>query len=76
MLNKFQPVEIIGVDTDTLEKDKTLPQAYAFYIKLSDEPDNVWRSYLAKWNSALNAKQRKIEVVGEVLILISMHMIL
>ncbi len=65
MLNKSQPVEIIGVDAGTLEKDGTFPDAYAFYIKLSDEPDNVWRSYLAKWNNALNAMRRKIDVVGD-----------
>ncbi len=65
MLNESQPVEIIGVDTDTLEKDETFPEAYAFYIKLSDEPDNAWRSYLAKWNNALDAMHRKIDVVGD-----------
>jgi hypothetical protein len=26
MLNKSQPVEIIGVDADTLEKDETFPE--------------------------------------------------
>jgi len=73
MLNKSQPVEIIGVDADTLEKDETFPEAYAFYIKLSDEPDNVWQSYLAKWNKALNAMQRKIDVVGDRLRLVFVY---
>jgi hypothetical protein len=73
MLNKSQPVEIIGVDADTLEKDETFPEAYAFYIELSDEPDNVWRSYLAKWNNALNAMQRKIDVVGDRLRLVFVY---
>jgi hypothetical protein len=73
MLNKSQPVKIIGVDADILEKDETFPEAYAFYIKLSDEPDNVWRSYLAKWNNALNAMQRKIDVVGDRLRLVFVY---
>lgn len=73
MLNKSQPIEIIGVDTDTLEEDKTFPEAYAFYIKLSDEPDDVWRSYLAKWNNALKAMQRKIEVLGDRLHLVFVY---
>ena len=59
MFNKSQPVEIIGVDADMLEKDETFPEGYAFYIRLSGEPDNVWRSYLAKWNNALNAMARQ-----------------
>ncbi len=73
MLNKSQPVEIIGVDADTLEKDETFPEAHAFYIKLSDEPDNVWRSYLAKWSNALGAMPRKIDVVGDRLRLVFVH---
>jgi len=73
MLNKSQPVEIIGVDADTLEKDETFPEAHAFYIKLSDEPDNVWRSYLAKWNNALNVERRKIDVVGDRLRLVFVY---
>ena len=73
MLNKSQPVEIIGVDADTLEKDETSPETYAFYIKLSDEPDGVWRNYLAKWNDALDAMQRKIDVVGDRLRLVFIY---
>lgn len=73
MLNKSQPVEIIGVDTNTLEKDETFPEAYAFYIKLSGEPDNIWRSYLAKWNNALDAMRRKIDVVEDRLRLVFVY---
>ncbi len=73
MLNKSQPVEIIGVDADTLEKDETSPKTYAFYIKLSEEPDSVWVSYLAKWNDALDAMQRKIDVVGDRLRLVFIY---
>lgn len=73
MFNKSQPVEIIAVDADTVEKAETFPEAYAFYIKLSDEPDNVWRSYLAKWNNALDVMQRKVEVVGDRLRLVFVY---
>ena len=73
MLNKSRPVEIICVDAGTLEKDETFPEAHAFYIKLSDGPDNVWRSYLAKRNNALDAMQRKIDVVGDRLRLVFVY---
>lgn len=73
MLNTSQTVEIIAVDTDIVEKAETSPEAYAFYIKLSDEPDNVWRSYLAKWDNALKVSQRKVEVVGDRLRLVFIY---
>ncbi|MFC2063034.1 hypothetical protein ACFLS8_03740 [Chloroflexota bacterium] len=73
MYSKSNPVDVVGVDSDKLDKDKTFPEAYAFYIKLSSEPDNVWQSYLAKWNSALKVKQRKISVEGEKLRLVFVH---
>ena len=73
MFNTSQTVEIIAVDTDIVEKAKTSPEAYAFYIKLSDEPDNVWRSYLAKWDNALKVSQRKVEVVGDRLRLVFVY---
>jgi hypothetical protein len=59
---KSQPVEIVGVDSDRLEKDDTFPDAYAFYVTLTGRPDFVWQSHLAKWDSALDRQHRKISV--------------
>ena len=65
MATKSKPVEIIDIDTDTVEKDDAFPDAYAFYIQLSDEPDPVWERYLAKWENALSHKKRGIRVEGD-----------
>ena len=64
MFEKSKPVEIIGVDSETLEKDWAFPEAYAFYIRLSDEPDTLWQRYLADWKDALNSMKRGISVEG------------
>ena len=73
MAKKSKFVEIIGVDANTIEKDESFKEAYAFYITLSDEPDNIWRNYLAKWGNALNTMQRKIDVVGDRLRLVFVY---
>jgi hypothetical protein len=70
---KSKPVEIIGADIDTLEKDSAFPDAYAFYIRLSDEPDPIWQRYLAEWRNALYAMQRQITVVGDKLRLVFVY---
>jgi len=73
MTADFKSIEIVSVEAEALEKDESFPEAYAFYIKLSGEPDTVWRSYLAKWNNTLNIMQRKIDVVGDRLRLVFVH---
>jgi hypothetical protein len=70
---KSKIIEIIGADSDTLEKDHTFPEAYAFYIKLADEPDHIWQKYLAEWKNALNAMQRDITVAGDRLRLVFVY---
>jgi hypothetical protein len=62
MQRKSQPVDIVNIDIERLEKDSAFPGAYAFYIKLSGEPDDIWRGFLAKWDSALKVMQREIAV--------------
>lgn len=59
---KSSPVEIVSVDADRLDKDETFRNAYAFYIKLSAEPDYFWQSQLAKWDSALSSMSRGLSV--------------
>ena len=64
MAERSKTVEIIGVDADTVEKAVSFPNAYAFYIKLSDKPDLLWEKYLSEWKNALRSMQREISIVG------------
>lgn len=73
MDRRSYPVEIIGVDTDTLEKDNTFPEAYAFYISLSAEPDPLWQTYLDRWKKALYSMQRAVSVPGNKLRLVFVY---
>ena len=70
MTERSRPVEIIGVDTDTVEKDTTFPKAYAFYIQLSGKPDSVWERYLGQWKNALYQMKREIIVIDDKLRLV------
>lgn len=70
---KSKPVEIIEVDTDTVEKDVAFPEAYAFYIRLSNAPDPVWEKYLAEWQNALNSMKKEIRVEGDRLRLVFVY---
>lgn len=70
---RSQLVEILGVDSDRLEKDSTFKDGYAFYIKLSSEPDEIWQEQLAKWDSALASMKRKITIEKDNLRLIFVY---
>ena len=65
MTEKSKLVEIIGVDSETVEKDGAFPEAYAFYIKLSDKPDPLWEKYLLEWDKALYSMRREMKVIGD-----------
>ncbi len=65
MAEKSKLVEIIGVDSETVEKDGAFPEAYAFYIKLSDKPDPLWEKYLLEWDKALRSMRREMRVIGD-----------
>ena len=65
MAEKSKLVEIIGVDSETVEKDTAFPEAYAFYIKLSDKPDPLWEKYLLEWDKALYSMRREMKVIGD-----------
>ena len=65
MTEKSKLVEIIGVDSETVEKDTAFPEAYAFYIKLSDKPDPLWEKYLLEWDKALYSMRREMKVIGD-----------
>ncbi len=65
MTEKSKLVEIIGVDSETVEKDTAFPEAYAFYIKLSDKPDPLWEKYLLEWDKALYSMRREMKIIGD-----------
>jgi len=65
MAEKSKLIEIIGVDSETVEKDGAFPEAYAFYIKLSDKPDPLWERYLLEWEKALRSMRREMRVIGD-----------
>jgi len=65
MAEKSKLIEIIGVDSETVEKDEAFPEAYAFYIKLSDKPDPLWERYLLEWEKALRSMRREMRVIGD-----------
>ena len=65
MTEKSKLVEIISVDSETVERDGAFPEAYAFYIKLSDKPDPLWEKYLLEWEKALRSMRREMKVIGD-----------
>lgn len=71
MAGKLKPVEVISINTEVVEKDDAFPEAYAFYIKLSDKPDLLWERYFEdEWNNAFYSVKREISVVGDKLRLV------
>ena len=72
MAEELKRVEIVGADRDTVEKDSAFPEAYAFYINLSDKPDPLWGRYFEdEWEHALYSPKREIRVVGDKLRLVA-----
>jgi len=64
-------IEITEVDKFTVEKDEAFPEAYAFYIKLSDKPDPLWVRYFEdEFKNALYLMKREIRVIGDKLRLV------
>ena len=70
---RSQPVDIVGIDTERLDKDDTFKDGYAFYITLSGEADYIWQTHLAKWDSALDSMRRKIYVEKDKLRLVFVY---
>lgn len=71
MAKELKRVEIVSVDTETVEKDDAFPKAYAFYIKLSGDPEHMWQRYFEdEWEHAFYTMKREIRVVGDKLRLV------
>ena len=61
----------VNVDKETVEKYEAFPEAYAFYINLSDKPDPLWERYFEdEGEHALYSPKREIRVVGDKLRLV------
>jgi hypothetical protein len=65
MARKLKLIQIIGVDSELVERDSTFPEAYSFYIRLSDKPDILWERYLLEWEKALRSMRREMKVIGD-----------
>ena len=72
MLKKVATVDIIKIDTETVELDNSFPGAYAFYIKLSARPEPQWvRIFNFEWERSVYLMKREIRIVGDRLRMIS-----
>lgn len=65
MARNRQPIGIIEINTDIVEKDRAFPNAYAFFITLSDKPDPLWKKYFKdEWKNSAYEMKREIKVTG------------
>ena len=72
MMKKVAIINIVEIDTETVEKHYSLPEAYAFYIKLSGKPERHWINIFDfEWKRSRHLTKREISVVGSKLRLIS-----
>lgn len=58
-------VKVAGVDKGTVEKDYSLPKAYAFYIKLSRKPSFVWTKFFDEEFNRAQSSIIDIQVTGD-----------
>jgi len=72
MVKKVATIDIVEIDTETVEKDDSFPTAYAFYIKLSGRPERQWVDiFNFEWKRSFYLMKGEISVVGDKLRLIS-----
>jgi len=72
MLKKVATVDIVKIDTETVELDNSFPGAYAFYIKLSGRPERQWMHiFNFEWERSVYLMKREISIVGDRLRVIS-----
>ncbi len=64
-MEHVRKIRILAVDVDSVEKDDSFPSALAFYIRLSDFPDNVWREiFVNEYEQAWYNLKREVTVEG------------
>ena len=65
MARKTKTIGVIEINTDQVEKDRSFKNAYVFCIKLSDEPDSLWKKYFQEeWKNSPYEMKREIRVIG------------
>ena len=66
MVKKIATIDIVEVDTETVERHGSLPAAYVFYIKLSAKPERQWIDiFNFEWRRYQHVLKRQIRVVGD-----------
>lgn len=61
-----QRIEITGIDVDSVEKDSSFATAYAFYMQLSETPNEAWTlAFSEEWKAIIAARKLQLDVVGD-----------
>ena len=69
-MKKVATVDIVEIDTENVVHTHYLSPTYAFFIKLSSEPEPQWiRIFNFEWSRSRLLTKKKISVVGDKLLL-------
>jgi len=69
-MKKVATVDIVEIDTENVVQTHYLSRDYAFFIKLSSEPEPQWiRIFNFEWSRSRYLTKKKISVVGDKLLL-------
>ncbi|MDW8320010.1 MAG: hypothetical protein RMM08_01490 [Armatimonadota bacterium] len=61
-----QAIQIVGIDVDSVEKDPSFATAYAFYMQLSETPNEAWTlAFSEEWKAIIAARKLQLDVVGD-----------
>lgn len=61
-----QRIEITGIDVNSVEKDPSFATAYAFYMQLSETPNEAWTlAFSEEWKATIAARKLQLDVVGD-----------
>lgn len=61
-----QHIAITGIDINNVEKDSSFATAYAFYLQLSETPNEAWKlAFSEEWKAIIAARKLQLDVVGD-----------
>lgn len=61
-----QRIEITSIDVNSVEKDPSFATAYAFYMQLSETPNEAWTlAFSEEWKAIIAARKLQLDVVGD-----------
>ncbi len=61
-----QNIRITGIDIQSVEKDSSFATAYAFYLQLSETPNEAWTlAFTEEWKAIMAARKLQLDVVGD-----------